>query len=375
MSSRPAVTTPAERSDDLVRFAERVIALLDRGNFVSTYKYALLLALLDLCLEHGGRHGEPPDSLSTAQIARKVLELYWPHARPFSLAGEPARVLRQKAGGPARILRLVEEYRARGGHPPGGSLHRHRAADPAGIARLEREVEWTLVEMPLPKLQRVGGRVEAFLYEIGWSDGIRRAAFERPGGFDNLVRFKPGAAHALVALSAVLRPLVHRHWTLMVTRLNDLPESRIESFLFERDRAAVALLSGPLLEVQRGRCFYCDGPARQREVDHFVPWSRHPDDGIANLVVADPRCNRAKSDFLADLRHVERWGARLRDRGADLSAIAADHRWPRDEGATTAVVRSIYGGLPSEVPLWAGVDDFVPLDPSRLVPVLEGLPG
>ncbi|MFM8410628.1 MAG: HNH endonuclease, partial [Alphaproteobacteria bacterium] len=356
------------------RFAEKVVAVLDRGSFVSTYKHAVLLALMDLCLEESGRHGEPPTAVSTAQVARKVTELYWPQARPFSLAGEKARVLRQSSGRQARILSLVEEYRARAGLVPGTSLHRQRVADPNGVARLEREIEWTLVLMPLPKLQRIGRRVDAFLYEVGWDDGVRRGDFARASGFDNLVRFRPGAARHLVALAPVLRPMIHRQWSLLVTRLNEIPDSRVERFLFERDRAAVAGLGKPLLEIQRGRCFYCDGPVAEREVDHFVPWSRHPDDGIANLVVADPRCNRSKSDFLADLGHLERWSVRLHDHAGDLAAIAADQGWPRDERITTAVVRSMYAALPSDVLLWSAVDDFVPLEPARLRPVLAALP-
>src|SRR5213592_5079376 len=35
------------------------------------------------------------------------------------------------------------------------------------------------------------------------------------------------------------------------------------------------------------------------DVDHFIPWSRYPDDGLENLVVAHARCNAQKSDFLA----------------------------------------------------------------------------
>jgi len=368
------VTTAGERPEDLLRFAEKVVALLDRGSFVSTYKHAVLLALMDLCLEHGGRHGEPPAAISTPQLARKVTELYWPQARPFSMDGGPARIPRQSSGRQARILSLVEGYRVGAGLGFGASLRRQRVADPDGIARLERAVEWTLVQMPLPKLQRVGGQVDAFLYAIDWDDDVRRAEFESGSGFANLVRFKSGAARHLVALAPVLRPLIHRQWALLVTRLNGLPESRVEDFLFGRDRAAVAVLGKPLLEIQRGRCFYCDGPLAEREVDHFVPWSRHPDDGIANLVVADPRCNRSKRDFLADLRHLERWSGRLRDHARDLSVIAVDHGWPGDEASTTAVVRSIYGTLPSEVLLWASVDDFVPLDVSRLRPVLDRLP-
>jgi len=41
--------TPGDQS--LIRFAEKVLALLDQGTFTATYKYAVLLGLMDLCME------------------------------------------------------------------------------------------------------------------------------------------------------------------------------------------------------------------------------------------------------------------------------------------------------------------------------------
>ncbi|RPJ84415.1 MAG: hypothetical protein EHM13_04410 [Acidobacteria bacterium] len=69
--------------NDLVAFAERVLALLDQGSFVATYKYAVLLALMDLCLEGTRRDGSAPDCVTTRQLAQKVVELYWPHTGEF----------------------------------------------------------------------------------------------------------------------------------------------------------------------------------------------------------------------------------------------------------------------------------------------------
>ena len=35
---------------DVIAFGERLLALLDQGSFVATYKYAVLLGLMDLCI-------------------------------------------------------------------------------------------------------------------------------------------------------------------------------------------------------------------------------------------------------------------------------------------------------------------------------------
>src|SRR5215475_4084016 len=46
---------------DAIRFAEKVLELLDEGRYTATYKYAVLLALIDLCLEGTQTSGAPPE--------------------------------------------------------------------------------------------------------------------------------------------------------------------------------------------------------------------------------------------------------------------------------------------------------------------------
>jgi hypothetical protein len=62
-----------------IGFAERVLELLDEGRFTATYKYAVLLALIDVCLERTQASGAPPDIVTTRQLADKIVEVYWPH--------------------------------------------------------------------------------------------------------------------------------------------------------------------------------------------------------------------------------------------------------------------------------------------------------
>ena len=46
---------------------------------------------------------------------------------------------------------------------------------------------------------------------------------------------------------------------------------------------------------------------KNMEVDHFIPWSKYPNDTAHNFVLADRRCNNAKRDYLADIPFYERW--------------------------------------------------------------------
>lgn len=195
-------------------FLEKILQLLGHGDYASTYKYAVLIALIDLCVEAG----EPPTSVTTEQVARRVIELYWPQVRPY----DGGRVLGQNCGVQANILANIERFRAQ--HP---DLALAAAARQRGFEKLIRAVEWTLIEMPLPRLQKIDRSAEVFLYEIGWEEGVtKRALGWSDRSFDNSVRFVPGAAASLVTLSSVLRPLILSQWSAMVVRLNALPDHR-----------------------------------------------------------------------------------------------------------------------------------------------------
>ncbi len=58
-----------------IGLAERLLALLDMGAFTATYKYAVLLGLLDCCLERTTADGRAPDVITTYRLAVKVTEL------------------------------------------------------------------------------------------------------------------------------------------------------------------------------------------------------------------------------------------------------------------------------------------------------------
>ena len=185
---------------DAIVIVERVLQLLDEGRFSATYKHALLTALLDLCVEGADAHGAPPQMLTTRQIAEKVIAVYWPHVRVWK---ETAPLLRQmndtrQIVGSDTILGWIHAFRQRV-EPAGGAtapVVRARALDPIGWNVLIDKVEWRLIEMPLPKLQRVGGQDVAWLYRIGWNDHDARAsraavrAYQRgqPSPFNNAWR-------------------------------------------------------------------------------------------------------------------------------------------------------------------------------------------
>ncbi len=360
---------------DLIGIAEKVLAILELGSFSATYKYALFTAILDLCIESSGRDG-PPTTLTTDQLARKVVELYWPHAVPF----EGKRILRQGGvgvGNQAEILRSIEEFRRQHATDPDAPIFRAAAEAPVGFRRLLDRVEWKLIEMPIPRLQVVGREEDRFLYEYGWDQRVRRADVaakqrDRSSSFDNVLRFLPGVTDALIRLNGVLRPIVRREWALMVAAMNQLPESRLEAFLFGAERVPLAPVRGPLRDIQHGRCFYCQRALGEPgEVDHFVPWARYADNGLDNLVVAHQRCNNLKRDFLAAADHVEHLVARNASAGEQLDEIARTEAWTRDRARTRAVGRALYSRLPDAARVWLRGQELVPVERDRVLKALE----
>lgn len=350
---------PAERS--LIRFAEKVLTLLEQGRVAATYKYAVLLGLIDLCMEHVSRGGQPPTSITTRQLTEKIIELYWPQTTRFEAVDNNGVLLQNQGQRQAKIVSAISQFREESSY---GSLARLRAAPDNRFEVLIKKVELKLIEMPLPRLQFFGSREDRFIYEIPWTreetlkgnwsylqKEIQEYQWGRPSTFDNAIRLKPSASHAMLALNSLLRPAIRAQWVAKVGQFNGLEQSRLDEFLFGTDRSATAPVREGLLEIQGGRCLFCRRMLREAaEVDHFIPWSRLPHDRLDNLVVAHAKCNRAKLDFLAANRHIDHW--RQRNDNGGLQALADQQTWHRDKNATLRVARAVYFHLPDGSPLW-----------------------
>jgi 5-methylcytosine-specific restriction endonuclease McrA len=351
-----------------VAFAEKLLALLDTGSFTTSYKYALLLGLFDAAMEGTAADGSAPRSLRGRALGRRVFELYWRQARPYSDTG-PLRQSKQRDV-VVKIAELRQQLQL-AEHVP---LDAARIAHPHAVGRLEREVVATVVRYPIPLLQRFGSGGSAvedrFIYEVPWDEGISPGRVHRDD-FDDRLHLVDGAGKHLLAIAGLARPVVEREWLRHVARRNadQVDELRLESFLFGSERISLQRVRDPLLTVQSGRCFYCDGERGPWDVDHFLPWARWPDDRLDNLVVAHARCNNDKRAALAALDHVERWWPRLLpgdplDRQLDELASSLD--WPRRPDRTAGGARGLYLHQPQGTMLWAGPGQVEPLDAERL---------
>lgn len=338
----------APSAEDQVRFLTHVQRVLAEGQFVATYKYALLLALADLAVEIGDDTGSPL-SVPTALIAEKFVHYYWRQSAPYATATRStASVLRQNTGRQAAVLRelVTLQQQAR------GNLASLRS-DGRRWKSLISEVRSVVVEMPLWKLQTVGRQPLEFLYGRSAVRGH--------------IEFKPGACFCLRKFHALVVDLVQAAWTRRVRKLNpDVLESAVDldEFLFGSARGSLSSVQPLLNDLQEGRCFYCHREimSRTAHVDHFIPWTLYPVDLGHNFVLAHQACNGSKADRLAAEDHLSLWVERNSSHGDLLARELTTRSVACDHGVTMQIARWAYGRAEqSGSQVWNRGNDLKPL--------------
>lgn len=352
-----------------IGFAERVLTLLDEGSYNTTYKFAVLLGLMDLVIEKSNKDGSLADTVTTRQLAEKVIEIYWNQVTVYSsIKSEPL----QGKSGQAEIVSKIKNFREKNNY---SSLFKSKLNDPSGYKRLLNHAEKKLIEEPLPKVQYFGKQEQRFIYDIDWSKtspvDLKEVTAQQQGrdsSFDNRIHLLPYVADYLVNLNGLLRPLIHRTWAMEVAKINKLEESKLESFLFGAERVGAAKLTPALREFQDNKCFYCDkafgGASKLPEVDHFVPWARFPNDGLANYVLAHAACNGSKSDHIAGVVHFAEWMRRNHSARelSDLQQIAAKNSWALKQHESVNIAKTLYLRLQPESELWEDVERYKQVD-------------
>ena len=66
-----------------IEFIAYIQRMLVEGDFTATYKYALLHAIADVCVESPNVTVNGKLSISLDVLADKLIRLYWNQARPF----------------------------------------------------------------------------------------------------------------------------------------------------------------------------------------------------------------------------------------------------------------------------------------------------
>jgi len=314
--------TRAPNDAEQLAFLQRIQKVLDEGQFVATYKYALLVALVEIAIERGDDSGAPL-KIKIDWLAEKFIELYWGHAREFG-----GMVLSQNTGANIAVIGHVKELQR-------GSMTLAKARRLPEWRVIVGQVRRTVRGMPLHRLQllRSGQRIQ-FLYEEDVVDGA--------------IQLKPGVAYCLRKFSTLLSALARNSW---LREVRDNPKNAyavgqtqsLETFLFGDDRIPPGRVKDVLLPLQQGRCFYCERPLNSAiHVDHFVPWALYPSNLGHNFVLADATCNTDKSDLLADTSHLDRWRLRNEVTGSHLASAFESNGILHDLGASCGIAHWAY---------------------------------
>jgi hypothetical protein len=331
-----------------LEFLRKLQRLLAEGDFVATYKFALLNALADLSLE---LELEADGSLRVpvSAIAEKFVEYYWPQARPYRARGGTGTVLFQNAGRQAAVISAL--VAAQSAYP---TLPAARAAK-LRWHTLVTKVAGTIATMPLWKLQTVGGERDEFLY--------RETEFA-----GDAVRLLPGVPAAFRALYGLVLDAVRGAWLRQIASIGVnrplIANSDLAAFLFGSERASLDGFRPVLRDHQQGRCLYCRKKLRGAgDVDHFIAWSRYPVDLGHNLVLAHSGCNAKKRDFLAYPAHLERWHSSHLERETELAQRFDALALPHDAERSRAIAWWAYEqGEAAGAHAWIDADRFVRLD-------------
>jgi len=323
----PAAPTPAEQ----VAFLGQIERLLSEGQFVATYKYALLVSIADLAVQLGRDDGSELD-LSIRLIAEQFIELYWRQGAPYGrgVADGSYGTLIQNRGQQASMIAIVEKLRSKS---PTITIARASKDWGAAVTRTAGLVE----KMPLWRLQVLRNETLEFLYTRSPVAGN--------------IRLKPGVSANFRRFHGMIIRMAQSEWQRFIQEIPNNASllgatSDLGQFLFGAERAALTRMLKPLADIQHGLCLYCMKRVDSGEVDHFVPWSRYPRDLAHNLVFAHKQCNRQKSDLLAAEAHLGSWVQRNADHAStigdagrragilvDLDAVVNVAAWAYGHGA------------------------------------------
>lgn len=342
---------PIPTAEEQLRFLQKIQRLLEEGSFNSTYKYALLIALADLCVEKGQESGEPL-LLTTREIAEKFVQLYWRQVIPFPAQDGKTEILFQNTDRQAAVINRILKI-----HGKLGNNVARLKSNSKEYKRLLNDVSRIVREMPLWKLQRAGSQVDDFLYEdIGSGTNIE-------------LRF--GVSYCFREFHGQILNMVQGAWIRWIRRLQKNQPilgqtTELGDFLFGKDRATLSVFVPILKEVQHGNCFYCDRAIRaQGEVDHFIPWSRYPVDLGHNFVLAHKSCNGSKGDLLAAIPHLENWVKRNERYEKALGAFFVDQNISYDLETSISIGRWSYNHAQSiGAHLWLKERVLLPADRS-----------
>ena len=278
-----------------VEFVSYLQRIFKEGDFTSTYKFALLHAIADICVEESVSN-DATFVIPLDKLVDKFILLYWNHTEPFlpdSKDKDEGIILLQNAKKQVSVIANVYELKKLGAN----NLKQAKRLEIWPV--IYKKVLNTIKEGPLWRLQKLLKKDACYLYPH-----IKNR---------NYIELNRGIASCFRQFHDLVVKLTRQCWTEKVTKLK-INQSvigkagELEGFLFGENRTSLKSAVKPLMDMQNGVCFYCHKPITSNpEVDHFIPFKMYSNDLAHNFVLSHSACNNNKRDYLAAPSHRERW--------------------------------------------------------------------
>jgi 5-methylcytosine-specific restriction endonuclease McrA len=294
---------------DFIAYIQRMLV---EGEFTATYKYALLHAIADVCVERQNSNPDASMEIEIDTLVDKFIQLYWNHSVPYLfgtsgiVTNTEDMLLKQNSLGQAKFITEIFKLQNTGVKSYNAFRNHHQYKNV--ITSLRR----TFIDGPLWRLQLLSGKEECFLYPhtlLGKGRESKRIVLN-VGIAQCFRRFYDLVVHLSVTEWVEKVQTIKANQTLLGS------QSQLQEFLFGTNRAALKIVAPLLIDIQKGLCFYCQKPMNLKneketnktpEVDHFIPFKRYPNDLAHNFVAAHADCNNNKRDHLAAFAHRDRW--------------------------------------------------------------------
>ncbi len=306
-----------------LNFLRRIQWLLESSYYTSTYKFALLMAMVNLAIE-SGINDDSEHSISYEQLAERFIQLYWIQALPYSDQSSDSVLRQSSTTGQDSVINNILDLQD---DTKTTSLTMARTQNVKLWQSTIKDIALTIKKYPARYLQSAEDKVSReFLYVYDSKSKV--------------ITLKPGIAYCFTRFSKIINKLCQQYWTEFVRKnsRNQIyfsDDIDLKQFLFNQSRQSLKVLIPILIDTQQGQCFYCHKPLKNNiEVDYFIPWSKYPINTTHNFVLTGHSCNNSKRDYLAEELFYEKWLERNQQHGHTIEQEA------KTIGFTTTQFRS-----------------------------------
>ncbi len=345
---------PVPTFDFQIKFLKYIQWLLESGSYTSTYKFALLMSLVSVAIESDSQCNKVL-FIRYETLAEQFIKLYWNQALPYThdqdSSSDNFGILYQNSGSQAVVITNIAALQTKQ-----TNLNKAKMNHPNDWIEMRKAIAQTIHKNPAKFLQTPENFERTFLYHY---DEKNKSG----------ITLNYGIAYCLAHFSNIIFKLCQQYWTELV-RNNKRNQhlfnqnTDLQEFLFSPSRQNLASLLPILTDIQDSHCFYCAKPLKKdMEIDHFIPWSKYPNDTAHNFVLADRGCNNVKRDYLADFPFFERWQLRNQNYHQDITSFAIEKGFTADLATSEKISRWAYNlAIENQDLVWQPPKNFKVID-------------